>query len=82
MHKYIKCLLLSISNLLNTHNINHLEGFETINKTDFYRALEFKEKPDKAKEYLTSYCKKSGNKAVEEAWKLGDFLWTKYDGKF
>ncbi|GAH03792.1 unnamed protein product, partial [marine sediment metagenome] len=42
----------------------------------------FKEDPDKAKEYLTSYCKKSGNKAVEEAWKLGDFLWTKYDGKF
>lgn len=41
-----------------------------------------KDDPDKAKEFLTSYCNKCGNKAVEEAWKLGDLIWTKYDGKF
>lgn len=33
-------------------------------------------------EYLTDYTMKWGQKAVEEAWKTGDFLWTKYDELF
>jgi len=33
-------------------------------------------------EFLTSYTMQWGTKAVDEAWKLGDFLWTKYDEKF
>jgi dipeptidase len=33
-------------------------------------------------EFLTNYTNKWGNKVVDEAWKLGDFLWTKYDEKF
>lgn len=32
--------------------------------------------------FLTDYTIKAGNRVVKEAWKLGDFLWTKYDEKF
>jgi dipeptidase len=39
-------------------------------------------KPNEAIQYLTQYSKKWGNKVVEKAWRLGDFLWTKYDEKF
>lgn len=48
------------------------------------KALEmFKEnKPKKTVEFLTNYTDKWGNKVVIEAWRLGDFLWTKYDEKF
>lgn len=42
----------------------------------------FKEDPEKMRQFLTSYCIKCGNMAVKEAWKLGDSIWTKYDGKF
>lgn len=42
----------------------------------------FNKKPRKAKIYLTEYTNKWGNKVVDEAWRLGDFLWTKYDEKF
>jgi len=31
---------------------------------------------------LTKYTLKWGNKVVDEAWKLGDAFWTKYDEKF
>ncbi len=37
---------------------------------------------DKRIEFLTKYTNDWGNKVVKEAWKLGDFLWTKYDEKF
>jgi dipeptidase len=47
------------------------------------RALElYNEDPEKCSEYLTDYTIEWGNKVVDEAWKLGDFLWTKYDEKF
>lgn len=47
------------------------------------KALElFKRDPEKMRQFLTSYCIKCGNKAVKEAWKLGDSIWTNYDGKF
>jgi dipeptidase len=39
-------------------------------------------KLDKRIEFLTNYTNKWGTKVVDEAWKLGDFLWTKYDEKF
>jgi dipeptidase len=46
-------------------------------------ALELYNKdPDKAVEFLTAYTNKWGNHVVESAWKLGDFLWTKYDELF
>ena len=35
-----------------------------------------------ARHFLTDYSILWGNKVVEKAWKLGDFLWTKYDEKF
>lgn len=33
-------------------------------------------------EFLTNYTIQWGDKVVKEAWKLGDYLWTKYDEKF
>jgi dipeptidase len=42
----------------------------------------FKTDPEKAKKHLTGYAVFWGNKVVEKAWELGDFLWTKYDEKF
>ncbi|MFH2143141.1 MAG: C69 family dipeptidase [Bacteroidota bacterium] len=44
-------------------------------------AIDIKTKSERVK-YLTKYTMKWGNTIVEEAWKLGDFLWTKYDEKF
>jgi dipeptidase len=40
------------------------------------------QKPEAAVEYLTRYTNEWGEKVVSKAWELGDFLWTKYDGKF
>ena len=31
---------------------------------------------------MTEFTLKWGDKVVNKAWKLGDFLWTKYDEKF
>lgn len=43
----------------------------------------YKEKnPQKTIKYLNQYSNDWANKVVDEAWKLGDFLWTKYDEKF
>ena len=39
-------------------------------------------KTEKVRDYLTQYTNEWGLKVVEKAWKLGDFLWTKYDEKF
>ncbi len=44
------------------------------------QALELKGK--KRREFLTNYTMQQGETAVKKAWKLGDFLWTKYDEKF
>ena len=40
----------------------------------------FNADPQKAIEALTDYTNKCANEAVEKAWKLGDDLWTKYEG--
>ncbi|MFP4018832.1 MAG: dipeptidase [Bacteroidales bacterium] len=42
----------------------------------------YEEDPAKAVEFLNGRTMKWGNKVVEKAWDLGDFLWTKYDEKF
>ena len=41
-----------------------------------------KRKPNKTIDYVTKYSNSWGNKVINEAWDLGDFLWTKYDEKF
>lgn len=41
-----------------------------------------KEDVEKMKEYVTNIAIEWGEKVAEEAWKLGDFLWTKYDEKW
>ena len=38
--------------------------------------------PEKCAKHLTNYTHKWGNKVVDEAWEMGDKLWTKYDEKF
>lgn len=47
------------------------------------KALELhKKNPMEARQFLQGYSMKWGEHVVDEAWKLGDFLWTKYDEKF
>lgn len=47
------------------------------------KALELLENDrEEAIKYLTGYTHRWGAEVVEKAWKLGDFLWTKYDEKF
>jgi len=38
--------------------------------------------PEKARQFLTRYTVDCGNRVVQRAWELGDFLWTKYDEKW
>jgi dipeptidase len=46
-------------------------------------ALKIHEKnPEKAVKFLTDYTLKWGQKITDEAWRLGDLLWNKYDEKF
>jgi len=47
------------------------------------KALElYKKSPKKAIDFLTKYSIAFANRVVAEYWKLGDFLWMKYDEKF
>jgi dipeptidase len=39
-------------------------------------------KPEKAIRFLTDYTMEWGNKVVDKAWELGDYLWTNYDELF
>lgn len=61
---------------------------DPLQKDFFKMAKEAEEKALKTdsiserKKILTEYTNKMGEKAVETAWKTGDFLWTKYDEKF
>ncbi len=38
--------------------------------------------PEETRKFLNDYTNKWGTKVVDKAWKLGDFIWTKYDEKF
>jgi len=40
------------------------------------------QEPAQAREYLTEYGIRWGNKVIDRAWSLGDELWTKYDEEF
>ncbi|MDR0296115.1 MAG: C69 family dipeptidase [Prevotellaceae bacterium] len=40
----------------------------------------FENNPQRAIDILTDYTNKCANEAVEKAWKLGDDMWTKYEG--
>lgn len=42
----------------------------------------YNKNPEEAKDFLTDYTFLWGNRVVDRAWKLGDFLWTKYDELF
>ena len=42
----------------------------------------YQQDPSEAIIYLTNYTHRWGTEVVEKAWKLGDFLWTKYDELF
>jgi dipeptidase len=42
----------------------------------------YQQDPDKAKAFLTGYTGKWGSYVIDKAWKLGDYLWTKYDELF
>ena len=42
----------------------------------------YKNNPDEAIDFLTDYTNRLGNRVVDSAWKLGDYLWTKYDELF
>jgi dipeptidase len=42
----------------------------------------YKMDPDKARAFLTDFTGQWGSYVIDKAWKLGDFLWTKYDEKF
>ncbi|MFP4047333.1 MAG: dipeptidase [Bacteroidales bacterium] len=56
--------------------------FEEQNEIDEEAKELYEEDPEKAVEFLNDRTMKWGNKVVEKAWDLGDFLWTKYDEKF
>ena len=42
----------------------------------------YKQDNEKGRAFLTSYTYHWGTVVVDNAWKLGDYLWTKYDEKF
>jgi hypothetical protein len=42
----------------------------------------YKQDPEKARAFLTGYTGQWGSYVIDKAWKLGDYLWTKYDEKF
>ncbi len=42
----------------------------------------YKADPAKAEDFLTKYCHGIANKAVEDYWKLGELLWSKYNNSF
>lgn len=57
---------------------NLLENQDKIEKQalDLYSS----KKPVKAIKFLTDYTAEQCNEAVDAAWDLGDYIWTKYDG--
>lgn len=58
------------------------ELFQNQKSVESKAAALLKKDRRKARKFLTDYTTRWGTKLVNEAWKLGDFLWTKYDEKF
>jgi dipeptidase len=55
---------------------------DQIEEVDATAAKLHKKNPKKARAYLTKYVTKACRSVVEAYWKLGDYLWTKYDEKW
>jgi dipeptidase len=58
------------------------ELFEQQPQIEAKALILYKQKPDRARTFLTGYAQEWGDKVVQRAWKLGEQLWTKYDEKF
>jgi len=55
---------------------------EQIEEVDATALKLHKKNPKRARAYLTKYVNKACKSVVEAYWKLGDYLWTKYDEKW
>lgn len=58
------------------------ELFNNQQKVEAEAMALYKKNPEQARALLTSYAIAWGEKVVQKAWQVGDFLWTKYDEKF
>lgn len=58
------------------------ELFDRQKSVELQAVQMLKEDRGKARAFLTSYTGMWGSYVVDKAWKLGDYLWTKYDEKF
>lgn len=56
--------------------------FEEQKSIDLQAMKYYRQIPGKVKQFLTKYSIENAQNAVDSAWKLGDFLWNKYDEKF
>ncbi len=58
------------------------ELFENQSKIEAQALQIFEQDSAAVQDFLTEYGVQWGNRVVERAWKLGDYLWTTYDEKF
>ena len=58
------------------------ELFDSQKNFEFQAVQMYKQDPGKARAFLTGYTGQWGSYVIDKAWKLGDYLWTKYDEKF
>ncbi|HDP98813.1 MAG TPA: hypothetical protein ENN22_06485 [bacterium] len=58
------------------------EAFSKQSEIEKKASALFGKNPRKASEFLTEYSNGFMTKITEDWWKLGDFLWSKYTGKF
>jgi dipeptidase len=58
------------------------EIFQAQKKLEDQLMQKYRNDPKKMRKELTAFSMQWGDRVVAEAWKLGDFLWTKYDEKF
>jgi dipeptidase len=58
------------------------ELFDSQKTLEKQAAQMYQQDPEKARAFLTGYTGQWGSYVIDKAWKLGDYLWTKYDEKF
>ena len=58
------------------------EIFRAQEKLEDWLMQKYRNDPPKMRKEVTAFSMQWGDRVVAEAWKLGDFLWTKYDEKF
>ena len=58
------------------------EIFRAQEKLEDRLMQKYRNDPQKMRKEVTAFSMQWGDRVVAEAWKLGDFLWTKYDEKF